>query len=181
VAVVTQLEAIDDTTLADDAARRRVDNAKALARQSLDEARRAVDALRPPALDDATLAEAIEATLDGWGEVNRIAIDLTVSGTPRSTAADPALLRVVQEALSNVARHSGACRVAVSLDYLDDEVLLDVHDDGAGFRPETGRRPSATGGHGLSSMAERLRLAGGVLAVESAPGAGCVVSAAVPG
>jgi signal transduction histidine kinase len=181
VAVVTQLEAIDDTTLADDTARRRVDNAKALARQSLDEARRAVDALRPPALDDATLAEAIEATLDGWREVNRIATDLTVSGTPRSTAADPALLRVVQEALSNAARHSRACRVAVSLDYLEDEVLLDVHDDGAGFRPDPGRRPSATGGHGLSSMAERLRLAGGTLAVESEPGAGCVVSAAVPG
>jgi signal transduction histidine kinase len=115
------------------------------------------------------------------GEVNRVATDLTVSGTPRSTAADPALLRVVQEALSNAARHSGACRVAISLDYLEDEVLLDVHDDGTGFRLDPGRRPSAAGGHGLSSMAERLRLAGGTLAVESEPGAGCVVSAAVPG
>jgi signal transduction histidine kinase len=181
VAVVTQLEAIDDTTLADDAARRRVDNAKALARQSLDEARRAVNALRPPALDDATLPEAIGTTLDGWGEVNRIATELTVSGTPRPTAADPALLRVVQEALSNTARHAGACRVVVSLDYLDDEVLLDVHDDGAGFRSDAGRRSSVTGGHGLPSMAERLRLAGGTLSVESEPGAGCVVSAAVPG
>jgi signal transduction histidine kinase len=181
VAVVTQLEAIDDSTMADHAARRRVDNAKALARQSLDEARRAVSALGPLALDDATLPEAIGATLETWGEVNRIATDLTVSGTPRPTAADPALLRVVQEALSNAARHSGASRVAVSLDYLEDEVLLDVHDDGTGFRPDPGRRPSATGGHGLASMAERLRLAGGTLAVESEPGAGCVVSAAVPG
>ena len=103
------------------------------------------------------------------------------AGTPRPTAADPALLRAVQEALSNAARHSGACRVAVSLDYLEDEVLLDVHDDGAGFHPGDVRRPSATGGHGLPSMAERLRLAGGTLAVESGPGAGCVVSAAVPG
>jgi signal transduction histidine kinase len=181
VAVVTQLEAIDDTTLADDAARRRVDNAKALARQSLAEARRAVSALRPPALDDATLPEAIGVTLTAWGEVNHIATDLTVSGTPRPAAADPALLRVVQEALSNAARHSGARRVAVSLDYLEDAVLLDVHDDGAGFCPDQARRPSATGGHGLPSMAERLRLAGGTLAVESEPGAGCVVSAAVPG
>lgn len=181
VAVVTQLEAIDDLVLTDDAARRRVDNAKALARQSLDEARRAVSALRPPALDDATLPEAIAATLDTWGEVNRIATDLTVSGTPRPTAADPALLRVTQEALSNAARHSGARRVAVSLDYLEDQVLLDVHDDGSGFSPGDARRPSATGGHGLPSMAERLRLAGGTLAVESGPGAGCVVSAAVPG
>jgi signal transduction histidine kinase len=60
-------------------------------------------------------------------------------------------------------------------------VLLDVHDEGAGFRSDAGRRSSVTGGHGLPSMAERLRLAGGTLSVESEPGAGCVVSAAVPG
>lgn len=181
VAVVTQLEAIDDLTLADHAARRRVDNAKALARQSLDEARRAVDALRPPALDEATLAEAIAGTLDEWERLNRVTTELTVSGTPRATAADSALLRVLQEALANAARHSGANRVAVSLDYLEDEVLLDVHDNGTGFRPDAARRPSANGGHGLLSMAERVQLAGGTLAVESEPGAGCVVSAAVPG
>ena len=181
VAVVTQLEAIDDLTLADDVARRRVDNAKALARQSLDEARRAVDALRPPALEDGTLAEAISGALDEWERLNRIDTELTVSGAPRTTPADTALLRVVQEALANAARHSGASRVAVSLDYLEDEVLLDVHDDGAGFRPHAVRGPSARGGHGLPSMAERVRLVGGTLAVESEPGAGCVVSAAVPG
>lgn len=180
VAVVTQLEALDETVLDDSAARRRVDNAKALARQSLDEARRAVNALHPPALDEAALPEAIGSTLEEWGRVNRIAGNLTVSGSPRPTDADPALLRVLQEALSNVARHSDATRVAVSLDYLDDEVLLDVHDDGVGFCVSAGPRPSASGGHGLPSMAERLRLAGGTLALESEPGAGCVVSAAVP-
>ncbi|TAM91717.1 MAG: sensor histidine kinase [Jatrophihabitans sp.] len=181
VAVVTQLEAIEDAHLADDRTRRRVDDAKALARQSLTEARRAVNALRPPALDDADLPEAMAVLVREWGAVNHVCAELTVSGSPRPTAADATLLRVAQEALSNAARHAGARRVAVSLDYLDDEVLLDVHDDGRGFDTAAGRRPSAAGGHGLSSMTERLRLAGGSLAVESEPGAGCVVSAAVPG
>ena len=180
VAVVTQLEAIDDAELPP-ATRRRLDDAKALARQGLGEARRAVNALRPPALEGATLQQALSGMVTEWSAVNHIAADLTVSGTARDTDADPALIRVAQEGLSNAARHARATRVAVSLDYLDGEVLLDIHDDGAGFDPSADRRPSVSGGHGLVGMAERIRLAGGTLTVESEPGAGCVVSAAVPG
>ena len=110
-----------------------------------------------------------------------MAVTLTVSGDPRLTAADGDLIRVVQEALSNVARHASAHQVSVSVDYLDVEVLLDIHDDGVGFDPTCTDGPTAAGGHGLPGMAERLRGAAGSLAVESEPGAGCVVSAAVPG
>lgn len=180
VAVVTQLEAIDDDALPV-AARRRVSNAKALARQGLAEARRAVDALRPPALEDADLPDALERAVRQWSQLNRIAADLTVSGTARDTDADGALIRVTQEALANAARHAHAGRVAVSLDYLDGEVLLDIHDDGIGFDPDGTPLPSPAGGHGLPGMAERIRLVGGTLSVESEPGAGCVISAAVPG
>jgi signal transduction histidine kinase len=180
VAVVTQLEAIDDATLPA-ATQRRVANAKSLARQGLSEARRAVDALRPPLLEDADLPDALSRLLQQWSEVNHIPADLSVSGTARATDADPALIRVTQEALSNVARHAHAQRVAASLDYLEGEVLLDIHDDGVGFDPGTQRRPSAAGGQGLPGMAERIRLLGGSLAVESEPGGGCVISAAVPG
>lgn len=180
VAVVTQLEAIDDDELPA-ADRRRVSNAKELARQGLAEARRAVDALRPPALEDADLPDALAHCVEQWSQLNRIAADLTVSGTARDTDADGELMRVTQEALSNAARHSQARRVAVSLDYLDGEVLLDIHDDGIGFDPASAPTPSPAGGHGLPGMAERIRLAGGTLAIESEPGAGCVISAAVPG
>jgi signal transduction histidine kinase len=180
VAVVTQLEAIDDAALPT-ATQRRVANAKSLARQGLTEARRAVDALRPPVLEDADLPDALSRLLRQWSEVNHIPADLSVSGTPRATDVDPALIRVTQEALSNVARHAKAHRVAASLDYLDGEVLLDIHDDGVGFDPDAQRSPSAAGGHGLPGMAERIRLLGGDFAVESEPGGGCVISAAVPG
>jgi signal transduction histidine kinase len=180
VAVVTQLEAIDDGALPADS-RRRVANAKSLAREGLAEARRAVDALRPPALEDADLPDALAGLLRQWSQVNHIPAGLSVSGTARPTDADPALIRVTQEALSNVARHAQARRVAASLDYLDGEVLLDIHDDGVGFDPAAERRRSAAGGQGLPGMAERIRLLGGSLAVESEPGGGCVISAAVPG
>jgi signal transduction histidine kinase len=181
VAVVTQLEAIPDSALTDVSARRRVDNAKALAREGLGEARRAVNALRPAALDQGSLPEAVGRMLDDWSRVHSVAATLTVSGDPRLTAADGDLIRVVQEALSNVARHASAHQVSVSVDYLDVEVLLDIHDDGVGFNPTCTDGPTAAGGHGLPGMAERLRGAAGSLAVESEPGAGCVVSAAVPG
>ena len=180
VAVVTQLEAIPDDAV-DAAARVRVENAKALAREGLGEARRAVNALRPTALDDVALPDAIRRMVQEWSRVNAVEGIVTVSGEPRGMAADPELIRVVQEALSNVARHAGASRVAVSLDYLDDEVLLDVHDDGVGFSPACTEGPTEAGGRGLPGMAERLRLVGGSLAVESETGSGCVVSAVMPG
>ena len=180
VAVVTQLEAIPDDALGD-SARRRVENAKALAREGLGEARRAVNALRPPALDGVALPDAVRRMLDEWSRVNSVASALTVSGEPRALTADPELIRVVQEALSNVARHSSAGKVAVSLDYLDDEVLVDVHDDGVGFSVDCTEGPTEAGGRGLPGMAERLRLVGGSFAVESEPGNGCVVSAVASG
>ncbi len=181
VAVVTQLEAIDDAQVRSADVARRVERAKDLARQSLGEARRAVNALRPPALDDRGLPDALERLVADWAELNGVAAQHRVSGDPRATEQDAALVRVAQEALSNVARHAAAHHVAVTLTYLDDEVLLDIRDDGTGFDPAARPEPGVAGGHGLPGMAERLRLADGRLAVESEPGGGCVVSAAVPG
>jgi signal transduction histidine kinase len=76
------------------------------------------------------------------------------------------LLRVVQEALTNVRRHAGATNVRVSLTKAEDEVSVEISDDGSGFDPETPR------GIGLRSMRERARALGGRLEVESAPGRG---------
>lgn len=181
VAVVTQLEAINDTDVQSAGVRQRVDRAKALARQSLGEARRAVNALQPPALDDRGLPDALQGLVGDWADLNAVRAQLRTSGDARATDHDAVLVRVCQEALSNVAWHAGADRVAVTLTYLEDEVLLDIRDDGTGFDPTCTPDPDASGGHGLPGMAERLRLADGRLAVESEPGAGCVVSAAVPG
>lgn len=181
VAVVTQLEAIADGAVADPASRRRVEHAKALAREGLGEARRAVNALDPVVLDGTALPHALRRMLDQFSAADGVAATLTVSGEPRAHPADPALIRLVQESLSNVARHARAQQVSVSLDYLEHDVLLDIHDDGAGFDPDRCLGPTAAGGRGLPGMAERLRLAGGSWAVESEPGRGTVISAVVPG
>lgn len=180
VAVVTQLEAIDDGDLHTAGVRDRVDRAKDLARQSLGEARRAVDALHTPALDDHDLPDALRRLVHQWGQLGDVGAVVRSSGPARRTDHDAALIRVAQEGLSNVARHAGASRVAVTLTYLEDEVLLDILDDGTGFDPTVTTGPGVGGGHGLPGMAERLRLAGGRLTVESEPGGGCVISAAVP-
>lgn len=82
---------------------------------------------------------------------------------------------MVQEALANAARHSGATAVTVTLSWLPEELIVDVRDDGVGFCPETVRR-----GRGLDGMAERLAAAGGRLDIESRPGGGTTVVAGLP-
>ncbi|MER8184208.1 sensor histidine kinase [Kitasatospora sp. NPDC094015] len=142
---------------------------------NLAEARRFVHALTPPALDDATLTEALRRLAQGAGA------DFHLDGEPHPlpVEAEVALLRLTQEALGNAVRHAGAGRIAVTLAYLDDEVTLDVFDDGVGFDPQA--RP---GGErrtfGLHGMRERIADLGGSLTVESAPGEGTAVAAALP-
>jgi signal transduction histidine kinase len=80
------------------------------------------------------------------------------------------LLRVGQEALANVRKHAGATCARVRLDYADEEVELQITDDGCGFDPG-----AAAAGYGLRGMRTRVTEAGGALEVRSAPGAGTAV------
>ncbi|WP_239128460.1 sensor histidine kinase, partial [Planobispora siamensis] len=108
---------------------------KSLARESLTEARRSVEALRPESLDGARLSEALAQVAGQWSRLHGIAVQVTTTGTarPMSSQAESALLRTAQEALANVAKHAHATRVGVTLSYLEHEVALDVRDDGEGF------------------------------------------------
>jgi signal transduction histidine kinase len=85
------------------------------------------------------------------------------------------VFRVAQEALSNVAKHARATSVRLTLTYLGDTLLLDVVDNGSGFDPHGG-----SAGYGLPGMRERLGRVGGALTIDSAPGSGTVLNAAVP-
>lgn len=178
VAVVTQLESIDEDDLAS-SVRDRVENAKALAREGLGEARRAVNALQPLPLAARSLATALQEQLALFSRRHDIAATLRVDGSPRPLVGDDALLRITQESLANVARHSGATQVVTTLTYLDDTLLLDIRDNGRGFTPDETRR-CPDGGFGLTAMAERAALINGTLEIEAEPGAGCVISVAVP-
>jgi signal transduction histidine kinase len=179
--IVTQLQAAEQAASgATDAPagwRRHVDAAKRLARESLTEARRSVDALRPEPLEGCRLSEALTGVAERWSALNGVPAQVTTTGSARPIAAEAefALLRAAQEALANVARHARASRVGLTISYMENEVALDVRDDGVGFDP-------AALDHGFGLVAMRQRIAGlsGTLQVESEPGGGTAVSACVP-
>ncbi|XRQ15017.1 sensor histidine kinase [Actinomadura welshii] len=158
--IITQLQAADDSE--------HVRRATALARESLREARRSVQDLAPTHLEHDTLPEALK-------KITADRAHLTVTGTVETLhdELDAALLRIAQEALANADRHAHADRIGVTLSYMDDEVTLDIRDDGRGFT-----RP--TSGFGLTGMRERAERVAGSLEIESEPGRGTAVSARVP-
>ncbi|ODV05145.1 MAG: hypothetical protein ABT15_18475 [Pseudonocardia sp. SCN 73-27] len=175
--IVTQLEAADAATTDADV-RERMRIARGLARESLTEARRSVDALRPEPLEDAQLPEALGDLVERWSETTGIRVRRETTGATRPLLPDVevALFRVAQEALANVAKHSDATTVGITLSYMDDVVVLDVRDDGRGFDPPD----RAGGGFGLTAMEQRVHRVSGTLTVESAPGEGTALSASVP-
>ena len=176
-AIVAQLEAAEQARHRPEEWSRHLTQARSLARSSLTEARRSVRALRPEQLENATLAEALGELTSGWSQQSGIAAELETAGTATRAPADTdaALFRVAQEALTNVSRHAKASKVRLTLTYLDDTLLLDVADDGVGFEPA-----GDSGGYGLIGMRQRLARVGGALTVESTPGYGTTLNAAVP-
>jgi signal transduction histidine kinase len=135
VGIITQLEAAAQAPRSDKEWNRHTDAAVELARESLAEARRSVQALQPVPLEQARLPDALGAVARTWSERSGVPATVTTTGQPRPVAADieVALLRTAQEALANVARHARAKRVWLTLSYMNDVVTLDVRDDGTGF------------------------------------------------
>ncbi|CRK49415.1 Two component system sensor kinase [Rhodococcus sp. RD6.2] len=144
----------------------------------LDEARRVVGALTPAVMDGASLVSALDRVTAQLRDHTGIDATVVVDGAPVPVPMeyDVALLRVAQGALANVRLHSAAERVRVTLSYAEDEVRLDVVDDGVGFDPDAPRGRS----FGIRSMRERLDSLGGSLVVESAPGDGTALAATLP-
>ncbi|ASR37159.1 two-component sensor histidine kinase [Prauserella marina] len=179
--IITQLQAAQESG-ADPAERQRhLAAASALARENLDEARRAVHALSPEALEGKGLPDALAGIVSRWSERVGVPAEFTTTGAARSMhpEIEATLLRITQEALTNVAKHAEAHRVGLTLSYMEDQVTLDVRDDGRGFDPQRART-SDYAGFGLAGMRHRLRRLAGTLAVETEPGGGTAVSASLP-
>ncbi len=177
--IITQLEAAQQT--GHDAERdRRIGNATRLARDSLAEARRSVQALRPQALEDARFPDALAQEVARWSATSGVPAEVKTTGDAMTMhpEVEVTLLRVAQEALANVAKHAAATHAWVTLSYMGDVVTLDVRDDGAGFAGP-GRSESG-GGFGLIAMRQRVNRLAGQLEIESEPGAGTAVSASLP-
>lgn len=181
VGIITQLGAAEQATDSPEAKQKHLDHALRLARENLTEARRSVHALRPGPLEQARLPEALLETAQQWSREHGIRVQVQTTGQPLALDAgvEAALLRVAQEALSNIARHAQASRAGLTLSYLRDVVVLDIRDDGAGFEPAS---VTANGSHGfgLTSMRQRMKQVAGSLEIESEPGGGTAISARAP-
>ena len=182
--IVVQLGAAQRAlAVAPDESREHLALAQRMARESLAEARRSVWNLRAPALDRGDLADALRSVaVRPLGSDVAVTFELTGEPWPLTTAIESTLLRVAQEALANVARHSQATEARLALVYTADSVELSVSDNGVGFDPQTaaedGITPGPWGGFGLIGMRERVAVLGGSLAVTSHDGV--QVLAAIP-
>jgi signal transduction histidine kinase len=179
--IIAQLQVVANVS-DQPAVQERVTRATDLARHSLSEARRSVQNLAPVDLSYDGLPVAMRKTVDQWGERTAVRADFTLTGTAQHLHGEVSatLLRITQEALANVAKHASAERVGVTLSFIDDEVTLDIRDDGKGFDPLARPERSSTGGFGLDGMRARAERIAGSLTVESEAGAGTALSARVP-
>jgi two-component system sensor histidine kinase UhpB len=144
-----------------------------VATQAMGELVRLARELRPIALDDLGLGAALRTQVDDFGRRAGVRTTLTLpAGGVEDISADEQLVvyRVVQEGLSNVARHAQAHSVKVEVERPDGGILVRLADDGAGFVP--GREVP---GLGLTGMRERAVLAGGRVNVASGPGEGTTI------
>lgn len=156
--------------------RTRLSAIAASAEQIVEEARRIALSLRPSMLDDLGLVPALEWQAREIGHRTGLNVQILAeeSAGELPEAHRTCIYRVVQEALQNSARHSGASRVRVGLQKAPKSVCLQVEDDGRGFT--VGR----TRGLGLLGMEERVAQLGGRFCVHSAPGRGTTVAAELP-
>jgi two-component system sensor histidine kinase UhpB len=146
--------------------------------ETLQSVRRLAVELRPQALDDFGLVPALERLGEAFTEGSGITVDVEANLDSRRLPAEieTALYRIVQEALTNVAKHAGATRVSVLVTRREGLVMAVVEDDGQGF----GAAGGEGAGLGLVGMKERVGLLGGRLAIESTEGAGTTIVAEVP-
>jgi signal transduction histidine kinase len=153
-----------------------LDNLKSVAERTFQSVRNIALLLRPSMLDDLGLAAALE--WQGREVSRRSAIEVSVESesVPENLPDDykTCIYRLVQEALNNAVRHSGARNAKVVLEQLAESIVVRVTDDGRGFDPVRSR------GMGILGMEERVKRLGGTLRVESQPGKGATVTAELP-
>lgn len=153
----------------------RVGLIEATARENLAEARALVAAFAPVALVGSSLVEALDRLAARFAAETGVAVEVDHErrDAALSREHEVVMLRVAQEALTNVRRHARASSVRLRLDVAD-EVVLEVCDDGLGMSPDN------VEGFGLRGMRDRVRTADGAIDLETSPGGGTIVRARLP-
>lgn len=164
-------------------ARTRIADTRTLAHQTLRAVRNLSMDLRPSALDDLGLLPALRWYLKEYQQKCHVEVEFVAHGLKQrlSPESETALYRIVQESLTNTAKHAAASKVWVTLDEDGDAVTARIRDNGQGFDAQAFfRRPWQDRGLGLAGMSERATLLDGTLKIDSQPGAGTVITARVP-
>ncbi|NTW02826.1 MAG: hypothetical protein HGA19_16360 [Oscillochloris sp.] len=140
--------------------------------------------LRPTALDDVGLSEALQTYAESWSHRTGIMVAVFVTGIERKSLLaeiETIIYRVVLEALTNIVRHAQATQVNIVLERHMDTLIVMVEDNGCGFDVESTFQRAQQGGHiGLLGMQERLAMLNGTLMIESTPGSGTTVIVRIP-
>ncbi len=138
--------------------------------------------LRPAALDDLGLVPALESLCIRFTERTGVHVDLDCKryAGEASSAVEEAAFRVVQESLTNVARHAGVAEAQVEVRCTDDELIVQVKDEGRGTQSDLAALAADASSMGIAAMFERVSALGGTPHFKSIPGSGTVVSATLP-
>lgn len=178
--VVLHLEASEEMLEQNtEQSRKHLLQARGLARDSLDEARRSVWALRSKHLDSVEFPAALQTVLTQLTSNTGMIVSFLVRGDsrPLSTQVEENLLRIAQEAISNVIKHAAAAKLTIEIDFLPEALRLMVQDDGRGFVPS---EASMNGHFGLMGIKERVSQINGEIKIESSPGSGTQITISVP-
>jgi PAS domain S-box-containing protein len=177
--VIVQLQAAEDATSRGykEETRNHLQNAQALARHGLNEARRSVRALRPQALEESTFWEALKGLIKSATAGTSLQTEFQVRGEMRELPpmAQENLLHIGQEALTNTLKYAHATRFETRLNFKAKEVRLELHDNGNGFKAN-----ERHDGFGLTGMRERAEQMNGILKVAAARGKGTKIVVLVP-
>lgn len=168
-----------------------LDLARQVARDALAETRRflwdmrevrEMHALNPTPPEHRAFVDSVRDLAGRWSRAASIPVDIACTGSvqPLPREVETAALRIVQEALTNVAKHARASTVRLTLSFMPALLVLDINDDGCGFVPSSQPPESPAGHFGLTSMRLRCEQLGGGLTLESAPGEGTTLVAEFP-
>jgi two-component system sensor histidine kinase UhpB len=182
-ALKIQLELLEQEAASITQLTSRIAGARELADTALTEVRQLSHLLRPQMLDELGLEPTLRWLARTFQKRTGIAVDLTIEGAERRADPDVETLvyRIVQEALTNVARHSGAKAAAVTLRREADRLIVRIEDRGSGFSPEI-ELAAGEGdrGFGVRAMRDRVEFMNGRFSIRSSAGAGTAVEAEIP-
>ncbi len=181
--IITNLRAVNeldgtDTTIS----RQHLTHAVTAAQRGLSDSRAMLSTMQPDVLLGRSLTDVLQAIVKEWDATSTISSTFVTEGTASQLTPpqESVLVRALQESLRNIDKHAKARQADVRLTWLEDEVLMDISDDGIGFNPES-IDAGANGYHlGLSTMESRVESVGGSFALESTPGEGTSITIAFP-